>query len=246
MGSLAWDAISAEGQAVTIGGHPSRGAIMVDFMIGDGHVLFADLLSEVLSERGYGEAEGVDDAEALVAGVRRRRPPVCLVDHRSLGGPDRRRLLDELAAAAGDHTKIVVVSYGPAGPGRDTAAALGVAGVVDKRAGLSTLLDGLRRVLDGEVVTAGAVRADAPESGDARWIRRRAESLTARERECLALLVEGRTTEQIEQTLGISVMTVRSHVRSLLRRLGAHSRLEAVSLAVRYGLVRDVGAPRAG
>ncbi|MFC5141336.1 LuxR C-terminal-related transcriptional regulator [Actinomycetospora rhizophila] len=214
-------------------------------MIGDGHVLFADLLSEALAERGYEEPEGVGDAEALIAEVRRRRPPVCLVDHRSLEF-GRGRLLDELVAAAGGHTKVVVVSCGPAGHRGDTAGALGVDGVLDKRAGLSTLLDALRRVLDGEVVTVVAGRDGAPRSGEARRLRQRAESLTARERECLALLVDGATTEQIERTLHISVMTVRSHVRSLLRKLGAHSRLEAASLAVRYELVGEHGASRAG
>ncbi len=219
---------------------------MVDMMIGDGHVLFVDLLSEVLADRGYGRLQGVDNAEELVADVRRRRPPVCLVDHRSLGGPDHGRVLRDLLAVAGRHTKVVVVSCGPTGPGGDTADALGVAGVLDKRAGLSTLLDGLRRVLDGEVVTGRAARVEVPETSDARWIRHLATSLTARERECLALLVDGRTTEQIEQTLCISVMTVRSHVRALLRKLGVHSRLEAVSLAVRYDLLPDRELSRAG
>lgn len=219
---------------------------MVDVMIGDGHVLFVDLLSEVLADRGYGRPQRVDSGEELVAGVRHRRPPLCLVDHRSLGGPDRGRLLHDLLAAADGHTKVVVLSSGPTGPDGDTAAGLGVAGVLDKRADLPTLLDGLRRVLDGEVVTAGSVRVAGAEAGDARWVRRRAESLTARERECLAMLVEGRTTEQIEQDLGISVMTVRSHVRSLLRKLGAHSRLEAAALAVRYELLPDLDAARVG
>ncbi|HSK59301.1 MAG TPA: response regulator transcription factor [Actinomycetospora sp.] len=215
-------------------------------MIGDGHVLFVDLLSEVLSDRGYGRLRGVDNAEDLVADVRRRRPPVCLVDHRSLGGPDHARLLRDLLAVAGRHTKVVVLSCGPTGPGGDTADGLGVAGVLDKRADLPTLLDGLRRVLDGEVVTGRTARAAVPETDDARWIRHLATTLTARERECLVLLVDGRTTEQIEQTLCISVMTVRSHVRALLHKLGVHSRLEAVALAGRYDLVSDRELSRAG
>lgn len=219
---------------------------MVDIVIGDGHTLFVDLLSSVLTERGFGVVEHAATPEQLVGAVRRRRPRVCLVDHRSLAGRDRGRLLEDVVAAGGRHTRVVVLSTGPAGPIADTAATLGVHGVLDKRAGLHTLLDGLRRVQAGEVVTAPAVaRGAVPD--DAAWIQRLAESLTARERECLALLVEGRTTAQMERSLSVSVMTVRSHVRSLLRKLGVHSRLEAVSLAVRYELLGDdVGTSRAG
>jgi DNA-binding NarL/FixJ family response regulator len=49
--------------------------------------------------------------------------------------------------------------------------------------------------------------------------------------------VRGHSTEQIASSLGIAPDTVRNHIRRLLRALGVHSRLEAVALAVRDGLV---------
>jgi PAS domain S-box-containing protein len=61
--------------------------------------------------------------------------------------------------------------------------------------------------------------------------------LTMRQREILAKLVAGQSTEQIASSLGIASHTVRNHIRRLLYALGVHSRLEAVSLAVREGLV---------
>jgi PAS domain S-box-containing protein len=61
--------------------------------------------------------------------------------------------------------------------------------------------------------------------------------LTPRQREILAQLVRGHSTEQIASSLGIAPDTVRNHIRRLLRALGVHSRLEAVALAVRDGLV---------
>lgn len=61
--------------------------------------------------------------------------------------------------------------------------------------------------------------------------------LTPRQAEVLALLERGRTTRQIAEELHLSVETVRNHVRRLLRTLGAHSRLEAVAVARRYGLL---------
>jgi two-component system nitrate/nitrite response regulator NarL len=80
-------------------------------------------------------------------------------------------------------------------------------------------------------------------------MQRLAGYLTARERECLRLLVEGLDTARMATRLGVSPATVRTHVQLLLTKLGVHSRLEAASLAVRYRLLDDtawrpVGAER--
>jgi DNA-binding CsgD family transcriptional regulator len=61
--------------------------------------------------------------------------------------------------------------------------------------------------------------------------------LTARETEVLRLLAEGVGTEEIANSLFISVTTVRNHVQNILRKLDAHSKLEAVSLALRRRLI---------
>jgi DNA-binding NarL/FixJ family response regulator len=66
--------------------------------------------------------------------------------------------------------------------------------------------------------------------------------LTGREMEVLRELAGGRSTEQIAGSLFISVLTVRSHVKSILAKLGVHSKLEAVTYAIQHGLV-DVSRP---
>jgi PAS domain S-box-containing protein len=71
-------------------------------------------------------------------------------------------------------------------------------------------------------------------------VRERAEGaplLTPRQTEVLKLLAAGASTSQIQETLQISRETVRNHIRHLLRALRAHSRLEAVAVARRSGLV---------
>ena len=73
-------------------------------------------------------------------------------------------------------------------------------------------------------------------------MQRLAAFLTTRERECLRLLVDGLDTTRMATALGVSPATVRTHVQSLLVKLGVHSRLEAASLAVRYRLVEDMPA----
>jgi PAS domain S-box-containing protein len=63
------------------------------------------------------------------------------------------------------------------------------------------------------------------------------ETLTRRELEVLRLLAQGATIDEIAESLTISVLTARNHTASIARKLGAHSRLETVLLAMRHGLV---------
>ncbi len=61
--------------------------------------------------------------------------------------------------------------------------------------------------------------------------------LTAREREVLALLAQGLGTDEVADSLIVSPATVRNHVQNVLSKLGVHSRLEAVAVAYKKGLI---------
>jgi DNA-binding CsgD family transcriptional regulator len=66
-----------------------------------------------------------------------------------------------------------------------------------------------------------------------------AADLTPRQKEVLQLLAQGMSTEQIAAELHLTTETVRNHIRHVLKGLDAHSRLEAVVIARRQGLIRD-------
>jgi len=68
------------------------------------------------------------------------------------------------------------------------------------------------------------------------------ERLTPRETEILSALAAGSTANEIAASLGISALTVQSHMKSILAKLGVHSKIEAVTLAWRHGLA-GTGAP---
>jgi DNA-binding CsgD family transcriptional regulator len=72
-----------------------------------------------------------------------------------------------------------------------------------------------------------------PGSGDGPAVLNRLFLLTPREIEVLQAMADGHSTARIADVLGISTGTVRSHVKSLLGKLGVHSRVEAVSLILR-------------
>lgn len=63
--------------------------------------------------------------------------------------------------------------------------------------------------------------------------------LTEREMEVLRVLLRGAATQELAEELGISANTMRTHVQNILGKLGVHSRLGAVALALRAGLRND-------
>lgn len=119
------------------------------------------------------------------------------------------------------------------------ALAAGACGVVSVEPVSEELISAFRRALAGELVLPavhlpGLVDRlrDGPEDPGAA----RLGSLTGREIEILRALADGRATGEIARLLGISPMTVQSHVKNILAKLGVHSKVEAVTLAWRFGL----------
>jgi DNA-binding NarL/FixJ family response regulator len=101
---------------------------------------------------------------------------------------------------------------------------------------VNALLGAIRRVADGELAVSAQWLAELATYLSSREARS-AELLSKREREVLAELGTGASTEQIADRLFLSVHTVRNHVHSVLHKLDAHSRLEAVSRAQKQGLL---------
>ena len=127
------------------------------------------------------------------------------------------------------------------------AISAGAAGVLERGVDRRVLVDGLRRAAAGELVLPAAhLTALLHLVGEPRvghGLPDRMGKLTRREREILSLLAEGRTTGDIARALSISVLTVQSHVKNLLAKLGVHSKVEAIRYAWRSGEIEiPVGA----
>jgi DNA-binding NarL/FixJ family response regulator len=132
-----------------------------------------------------------------------------------------------------------------------SAIEAGIDGYLTRRASIGDLADGVRALARGETVVPPALlgpllrllieqRRGAADAVD------KLMRLTPREQEVLGLLVDGRDATRIAEELVISPETVRTHIERILRKLGVHSRAEAVALATRSGmgdrLERAVGA----
>jgi DNA-binding NarL/FixJ family response regulator len=125
--------------------------------------------------------------------------------------------------------------------------AAGAAGLMERHVERWSVPDLLRRAAAGELILPAThltslvdlVRVSRIDQGGGSKI----EALTRREREVLALLADGRTTQEVADALSISVMTVQSHVKNVLAKLGVHSKVEAIRFAWRSGaLAMPAGA----
>ncbi|WP_233158183.1 response regulator transcription factor [Actinokineospora bangkokensis] len=203
-------------------------------MLCDGHAVVAEALAPALGGHGF-LVRPVTTLAGALAAVRDCGPRVLVVE-RALPDGDALAALPSFAAAA-PGTRVVVLTGAADGASVRRALAAGAAGYLHKTCAVRDLAHALHRVLDGEVVVevpTGRAPRQAPDTAAAHAL---AAHLTPRERECLALLVEGAGTAAMASGLGVSATTVRTHVRALLTKLGVHSRVEAAALAVRHRLL---------
>jgi DNA-binding CsgD family transcriptional regulator len=129
--------------------------------------------------------------------------------------------------------------YIEANPGRD--APPDIRAILPLALGPARIVEAARLVAAGLVILSGRDHDDIFESEvEARSPRRAGEpphALTPREREVLQLLAAGASNKEIARSLAISIHTVKFHIASLLAKLDATSRLEAVGIGVRAGII---------
>ncbi len=121
---------------------------------------------------------------------------------------------------------------GPVGP----AIAAGAAGYLYKDVDPEALVRAIRTAADGNLVLApGAAGTLTGLTGPAAQ-GRGARALTGRERQVLALIARGRSNREIAREFGVAEKTVKTHVSSVLAKLGVQDRTQAALYAVRHGL----------
>ena len=118
----------------------------------------------------------------------------------------------------------------------------GAAGILHKTDAVKEIASAVRRLRAGEALLSPnevieMLRIANHKRQKDHEIRMNFESLTARERQILEALAEGLDSNEIAQKLHITIETERSHMVNILNKLDAHSRLQALILAARHGLV---------
>jgi DNA-binding NarL/FixJ family response regulator len=206
----------------------------VRLVLGNDQRLYMDVLAAALSRQGMTVAAVARCPQEVLTQVARHNPDVCLLSAgcSTSGGLDILRVISTNRLAV----KVVIMSDGADSSILAGASSSGAVAFVSRSHDVAGLIAILQRVQAGERPSglsqaAPAVRsvrsAFGPESDP------RLGLLTVREREVLTLMIEGRATKEIAQSLAITVHTVRTHAQSVLTKLGAHSRLEASRMVAR-------------
>jgi DNA-binding NarL/FixJ family response regulator len=199
-------------------------------LLADDHPALVAALSDYLEENGYTVVGPAGDGDRAIEVAAAEQPELAVVDYR-MPGPGGRELLARLHEAA-PSLRVLVYTADAGDALVQEVLARGAAGIVLKEAPLQDLvraLDAVRRggtYVDPALATAalGALRSDRP-------------AVTERERDVLSHLSRGKTHEEIGRDLGISVETVRTHLRKASDKLGASTRTQAVATAYRLGLI---------
>lgn len=208
---------------------------MIRVLIVDDHPVVHDGVAAALNRtpdiRLTGTAATV---EAALHALPQSRPDVVLLDVRLQGTDGLAAIGTLLAARPG--ARIVVFSAYDVDEYVFGAIRAGARGYVLKGTAGAELAEAIRRVHGGESYVSPALGAKLVDQMRPRG--RGSRALTPREMMVLRLMASGLSNRDIAGALSITERTVKFHVTAILNRLGADNRTQAVTLAVRRGILR--------
>jgi DNA-binding NarL/FixJ family response regulator len=205
-------------------------------MVVDDHPLVRESIVARLHAMGAREVvEAASAAEARARAHSAGPRDLCILD---LGLPDGSGLdlLAELRASG--WTRLVVLSAADDPYSVRAAFVAGAQGYLLKSASPLVVADGVRRVLDGGVYADPSVASLLAAGLRSGPVAEGLSELSTREVEVLRLVADGRSNKEIGDTLGLSALTVKSHLARIARKLGTGDRAEMVALAMRAGVIR--------
>jgi two-component system, NarL family, nitrate/nitrite response regulator NarL len=195
-------------------------------------LMLAEALAAALDARGYDVLAVTTTISGPSDGVGDYVPDVCLLGLQAghqLSGPDIVRTI--LRRYPG--TKVLVLSEATAPETLSALIRIGVAGLIHQDRNVAQIAETLDAIEAGQnVLDPGPLKVPARDPS-------RLGELSPREKEILARIAGGQSTRQMSSAMNITVDTVRTYVKNVLTKLGAHSRLQLAALASRDGLRID-------
>jgi two-component system nitrate/nitrite response regulator NarL len=195
-----------------------------------------DSLSLALTDKGHTVVATAVDPDEAVEAAREHQPDVCLLDV-SFPHGNGLNAIGRIHAVS-PNTKVVMLSGAISSELVAAAIAEGAQGFVGKEKPVSAIIEALELAQQGHlavdlVLLQEALRPQAQYEDPLRVLK----FLTDREWEALRCIMDGLSTEQIADQLGVQQSTARTHVQNLLVKLGVHSRLQAAALMTAHASV---------
>jgi two-component system, NarL family, response regulator LiaR len=209
----------------------------------DDHRMFGEALTRLLElDHDVDMLGALQRAEDALEFCREHKPDVVLMDLDLPGkdGIEATRLLKDISP----ETKVVIITALQQPEVVARAIEAGACGYVLKTRAPDELVSVIRRAASGEIVMSPAdILSVLSNIQRARFARSEVSTainqLTSREIEILHVLATGKSTAgEVARELFISPLTVQSHIKSILSKLGVHSKLEAVTFALRHGVIQ--------
>lgn len=207
-------------------------------LLADDHAIIRQGLRSMLEQQPDIEVVGeVEDGRKALESVQELNPDIVIMDISmpNLNGIDATR---KIVAGPGG-TKVIALSIHSSKRFVTEMLKAGASGYMLKECLFDELVEAIQSVLKGGIYLSPRITGVVVDD----YVRRmshkyqpEAPELTAREREVLQLLTEGKSTKQIALQLHVSTKTIESNRRNIMDKLGIHSVAELTKYAIREGL----------
>lgn len=204
-------------------------------LLADDHALVRQGLKEFLERQGFQVVCEASNGQESLQMAMEAQPDVAIIDIGMplLNGVDAARQLKK----SSPKTKVILLTKHDDDQYVSEALRAGVSGYVLKTQVANDLVHAIREVCRGAVylsssvsrAVVGAYRSKTDIPGD---------PLSARERQVLQLVSEGKSTREAAEQLGVSVKTAESHRTRLMQKLDIHETASLVRYAIRHGVVQ--------
>lgn len=223
----------------------------------DDNRILGEALADAFRAWGHEVAAVTTTAADGIAAVSAHQPDVVLLDPHvppgrleaeAAGGPGTGTenpeglIIAGLMRRACRDTAVLVLSGRTDRAAWSAAAKMGVAGFLGKNHDLGQIAEALQVIAAGGVVFDPTVSSPVSPRPSSRRRGAPLGLLTSREKEVLRRIVAGQGTEQMADEMNIAINTLRTYVKNVLSKLGAHSRLQAAALATRENLLGELSA----